>query len=93
MKMEIRITIAAAYSNGLDKEIKWYDWELFDEKGKPIAKGFPSHRDCFFSQKRSAIAAAKRMRDTIWAACASGGIPIYDMTGRGKKNFKRKLIK
>ena len=95
MKMEIWITAhldqekatrGSGYPTG-------YQWELFDGKGKPIAKSSPGTGETYFSRKQSAITAAKRMRDLIWAACTSGGIPIYDMTKRGQKGFRRKLIK
>ncbi len=91
MSMEIRIAIVATYSNGLDKESKWYEWKLFNEKGKPIAK---SHMN--FQQKRSAIKAAKRMKDIICPMsddpsceeCEEQFLPIYDMS----KTFKKILI-
>jgi len=38
-----------------------YEWELYNHD-KPIAKSSPAHGDTYFYQKRSAIAAAIRMR-------------------------------
>ncbi len=82
--MEIRITIVATYSNGLDKDLKWFDWKLFNNKGKPIAKSYMN-----FQQKRSAIASAKRMREFMWILSSPTDLPIYDID----KSLKKVLIK
>ena len=74
-----------------------YQWELFDDKGKPIAKSSPAHGDPYFAQERSAIAASKRMIKQFCSFCnhctlqekkrkiKCPFIHIYGMTNRNKK--------
>jgi len=73
-----------------------YEWELYNHD-KPIAKSSPAHGDTYFYQKRSAIAAAIRMRKFLFPdifECNHSKkdlrrlCPITDVTNRGHKPQK-----
>lgn len=72
----------------MEIQITKFNWILYDGTGRPIAK---SHIN--FRQKRSTIAAAKRMKAVIRLTndsptceeCEDQFFPIYNITNKSKK--------
>ncbi len=73
-----------------------YEWELYIND-KPIAKSSPTHGDSYFFHKRSAIAAAIRMRKLLFPnmygkVALRVVCPITDVVNRGLRGQKVRLI-
>ena len=96
MKNKLSIWIISHPWPGVESG-RGYEWELYIND-KSVAKSSPTHGDIYFFHKKSAIAAAIRMRKLLFPMRAYSNMelkercPITDVTNRGHKPQKVRIL-